>query len=1207
MESDHISLSIFRESLSKYKADVNKTLDEFNYDMSDVKNNPAALLKRIKDVERTRESIEFFSIPKFDEDIVNKVKERYIDKFNEYSSASSSYKEPYLNKIKQLEVNRDSAIKQKETQIEEYKLNRRHEIENSLKHHTELNNKKDEIEDLFRLYKIDSTGYSSSLEDMQIEDIEKVSKVALDSLSKVTNNPRVTRQLVSLAYYPLILDLKDKSQNFILKISWIVAFLLLCYFSRPYFLALIAFCYFADTVANLFGISKKKEILQMSYALIGEVPIEEYIEDSVEYFELLEQLEELKNIDLSADISKLEEDMNKRGELIETLDPSDELNKELEYWLEYSASQDYTKEVSLAEDELLTLKEVHLGGTKGYLDTLYKIKKMYTDNVKLLGTNITMNEFLGHKVKLGTIADDDGQILLESTVTLENNNLLFTYKNDEDLDECKDFMKLLLCNYLCNIREKHLSISVYDSEDLGKDVSEFTADLKMNNYIKVHSKDFKKKLEDISKDLLQRNKKLNGTHIDNYNQEAQSVGKITMDYEIVIVLSSEFDFIKDKAFRKMLNYSHEKGYIFWLFSKDESLYEKEEYNVASKFYDGLDRIRGYRNYKDADDEDVINLPNYVDTYTYDIELGNKVVSKFIECIDDKKRNSNALPYEEKFRKKYIPDDKIWTYSTLKGVDLLFGLVEGDPEKPYPYTLGDSNVHMIMGGQTGAGKSATINQFLANMLHMYSPEELELIMIDFKNVEFKMYTGDYAIPHASVVAGTKDGEYAISIFQYAIDMMKERTKKFGTIQVNHIELWNKRMKELGKFSEIMPRVVLLIDEFQTMFEEVDDKSIETIKSLIRSITRLARFCGLHLVFTSQSMANTMSADILANFSLRCALRCTSDVSVQLIGNDASSKIKERFGWITINDTTGQDAKANKLYRIPFISEQEIHTYIPMLCNKCKTEGHIDRKAKFYDEDQMHKYIDLEAWYKSPIVREDKSLFILGERTAFSTNKLPANFVVTESYDENILIDAFERYEQCNLYNSFIYQLKEKGIGYILHCADEELIDVMGLKDKVDEKYHAFLSEDVELNDIVESLEEELEYRVSSGDRTPFYFLGIDWANFNGVGQSPDYRLLPRLQTLLHKLPKYNFHIIVVTSLVKEMKSSIPFFKHTICSYHTDTESNSMIDSTKASKLLEGFAIYKYGKNLTKFKIYRFDLAREFRAREVVVKGDLDSVS
>ncbi|MCL2576421.1 MAG: FtsK/SpoIIIE domain-containing protein, partial [Defluviitaleaceae bacterium] len=85
-------------------------------------------------------------------------------------------------------------------------------------------------------------------------------------------------------------------------------------------------------------------------------------------------------------------------------------------------------------------------------------------------------------------------------------------------------------------------------------------------------------------------------------------------------------------------------------------------------------------------------------------------------------------------------------------------------------------YLLMAGQSGSGKSATINQVIANLLHMYSPSQLTLIMIDFKNVEFNMYTGDLLIPHAKIIAGTTDGEYALSIFDYLMAEMNSRKKQ-----------------------------------------------------------------------------------------------------------------------------------------------------------------------------------------------------------------------------------------------------------------------------------------------------------------------------------------------------------------------------------------------------------------------------------------------
>lgn len=1194
------------EILKSYLQDYEKRIinEIYSYTMeADTPTDCVELLHKMQQVRDNIERLKAYSPEAFKADIISDVKRSFSDKVFEYRQALSDYKFKYEDQIAELKEQREKRIQEAKKAFDDFVAERKKLIEESLTNYYKLIKRKSEVEDLLRLYQLDFDSYDAQLGEKTLEEIEEDSTKALSALNQVTRSPSLLHVIMRFVYKPLELDTLEEKQCLILKISWTIAFILACYGSKPVFMGVLGIIYFIDCFANMLDAQSKIKILQMVYAHMQDVDVNEYIEDDVKYFDLQSDIEEAEAVDLTEDIKAIEDKCKDEEASIKANNPESDIDKAVAETEAFLLSDTYEELIGLTTKNINAAKERVLGVLDLIKETLDAKYQEIRSKLNLLGESITMDEYLNPKMKIGCLYAPNGEAFVESYVPIGACNTLFSFKDEDNRSEVLRYLKLLLVNYLSNIRENHLIVSIYDSNDMGRDFIEFISNQKMKPYIDVYAKDLKNKLEDVATELMMRTKKLNGSTIYEYNKHAQEIGKLTMEYELIILLSSDYDYLKDKTLKKFLKYSDKEGIIFWIVNK-EILFDPEDMD-ACKAYKALTEIlptvNDYGSYKDTEGTNMAVVPDGFTPYEYNESMGLSLVDKFLANINDKHRNSNALLYEENFRSKYIPDDKIWTYSTLKGIDILFGLVEGDPERPTPYTLGDGNVHMLMGGQTGAGKSATINQFLANMLYMYSPEELELVMVDFKNVEFKMYTGKYAIPHTSIIAGTKDGEYAISIFQYLLDEMDRRVKLFGTIQVNHIMLWNKHCKDIDRMDLYLPRVAVVVDEFQTMFNKVDQKSLEIIKKAIADVVRLARFCGVHLIFTSQSMKGTMSKDILDNFSLRAALRCTAEVSTEIIGNPASSKIKERFGWITLNDSTGQNPEANRLYRIPFIPEETIHTYIPMLQRKCEEEGHINRHAKFYDEDETHSGEDLARWYETCDNFNNYQSFILGERTAFSTNKLPCNFKITKGYNENILFNAFEIEDQCRFIDSMIYQLKAKKIKYLVHCPDLELSEVMGIKDKVDEKYWPWLDDGITVEDVRDTLLAAIQARKENPElvEEPFYFIGIGWDSIQGLGRNSNDRVVEVIKNLLYEGPKYNYHFILTTSTLKEMRTWKACFKRCICGQHSENESMWTIDTARASRLPEGFAIYQYGTKITqKFKLYRFPLVKPFSAKEEI---------
>jgi len=332
-------------------------------------------------------------------------------------------------------------------------------------------------------------------------------------------------------------------------------------------------------------------------------------------------------------------------------------------------------------------------------------------------------------------------------------------------------------------------------------------------------------------------------------------------------------------------------------------------------------------------------------------------------------------------------------------------------------------YLLMAGQSGSGKSATINQVIANLLHMYSPSQLTLIMIDFKNVEFNMYTGDLLIPHAKIIAGTTDGEYALSIFDYLMAEMNSRKKQFAKYKFQNIEDYNRAILEGKIKEEFIPRILVLVDEFQVMFTEVEDKIVEIIKARIRSLSKLARFCGCHLWFTSQSMKGTMSSDILDQFGLRACLQCSEETSLDVLGNKAAFNELKARGSILTNNKRG-NINDNHRYTIPYTSNKYIKEYLPRLINggkEGKFPGYKHWQADFYDENTKHSIQDLKKAYAIDVINSDERIIVLGERTSYSVNKLPCNIRLLKDQGEHIIIAGLNRDDRFNIMSAMLYNI------------------------------------------------------------------------------------------------------------------------------------------------------------------------------------------
>jgi len=210
-----------------------------------------------------------------------------------------------------------------------------------------------------------------------------------------------------------------------------------------------------------------------------------------------------------------------------------------------------------------------------------------------------------------------------------------------------------------------------------------------------------------------------------------------------------------------------------------------------------------------------------------------------------------------------------------------------------------NQHMLIAGKTGSGKSTLFHIIISNLALWYSPDEVELYLIDFKEgVEFKSYAA-HKLPHARVVAIESDREFGLSILQRLDEEMNIRGEKFRLKRVQDISSYRQAT------GEKMPRTILIIDEFHVLFTD-DDKIAQDSTILLEKLVRQGRAFGIHIILGSQSLAGTsgIPRSIMGQMAVRIALQC-SEMDSQVILNEDNvvARLLSRPGEAIYNDAGG----------------------------------------------------------------------------------------------------------------------------------------------------------------------------------------------------------------------------------------------------------------------------------------------------------------
>ncbi|MFN9719767.1 MAG: FtsK/SpoIIIE domain-containing protein, partial [Planctomycetota bacterium] len=291
----------------------------------------------------------------------------------------------------------------------------------------------------------------------------------------------------------------------------------------------------------------------------------------------------------------------------------------------------------------------------------------------------------------------------------------------------------------------------------------------------------------------------------------------------------------------------------------------------------------------------------------------------VRAIGEKSKDARRV--EVSFSRIAPKADRIWTHSSADGIDFPIGRA-GAARLQYMRLGRGTSQHVLIAGKTGSGKSTLLHILITNLALHYSPEEIQFYLIDFKKgVEFRTYAAN-KLPHAKVVAIESDREFGLSVLERLDEVLQERGELFRVRGVQDVPSFRRQFP-----GQRMPRLMLLIDEFQEFFTS-EDRVSSRASLLLDRLIRQGRAFGIHVLLGSQTLggAYSLARSTLGQVAVRIALQCSEgDAHLILSEENSAARLLTRPGEAIYNDANGL-VEGNHPFQIAWLDEEKRESMI-----------------------------------------------------------------------------------------------------------------------------------------------------------------------------------------------------------------------------------------------------------------------------------------
>lgn len=272
---------------------------------------------------------------------------------------------------------------------------------------------------------------------------------------------------------------------------------------------------------------------------------------------------------------------------------------------------------------------------------------------------------------------------------------------------------------------------------------------------------------------------------------------------------------------------------------------------------------------------------------------------------------------------------LWTRSAAEEIRVPIGRTGATKIQHLALGRGTAQ-HALIAGRTGSGKSTLLHAIITSAALWYSPDEVELFLVDFKKgVEFKTYAV-HQLPHARVIAVESEREFGLSVLRKLDAELTRRGELYRNLGVQDLAGYRRAAQAASAppgTPRVMPRILLIVDEFQEFFV-ADDKIAQEASLLLDRLVRQGRAFGVHVILGSQTIGGvySLARSTIGQMAVRIALQCSEADSYLIMSEDnAAARLLSRPGEAIYNDASGL-VEGNSPFQVVWLPDDKREKFL-----------------------------------------------------------------------------------------------------------------------------------------------------------------------------------------------------------------------------------------------------------------------------------------